>query len=155
MDACYTQQQAVFQDNAMRYITTFADFYHESKSLLRTKDDPTYCPPSCRITIPMQPTQRVREGTTFKALADELAWIANEVSLRMAAQVLKCKYLNNADKQGEPDEIFAKGLANMAEILLAEVNTPSTTKHDLVADLLSNYEVDAIGHINMSSRLLC
>ena len=30
------------------------------------------------------------------------------------------------------------------------MNTPSTTKHDLVADLLSNYEVDAIGHINMS-----
>ena len=146
----YPQQRAVFQDNALRYLQTFADFYRESKTLLKAKDDPTYCPPSCRITIPMQPTQRVRESTAFKALAEESARISKELSLKMAAQVLKCKCLNNADKQRESIEIYAKGLANMAEILLAEVNTSSTTKHDLVADLLSNYELDAIGHINMS-----
>jgi hypothetical protein len=146
----YPQQRAVFQDNTLRYLHTFADFYRESKILLKTKDDPTYCPLSCRISIPMQPTKRVRESTAFKALADESARISHELSLKMAAQVLKCKCLINADKQRESVEIFAKGLANMAEILLAEVNTPSTTKHDLVADLLSNHEVDAIGHINMS-----
>ena len=91
----YSQQRAVFKDNAMRYIATFADFNRESKSLLKTKDKPNYCRPSCRITIPLQPTQRVKESTAFKALADESARIATEISLHMAAQVLKCKYLNN------------------------------------------------------------
>ena len=94
----YPQQRAVFQDNALRYLHTFADFYRESKTLLKTKDDPTYCPPSCKITIPMQPTQRVRESTAFKALANESARISNKISLKMAAQVLKCKCLNNTDK---------------------------------------------------------
>jgi hypothetical protein len=146
----YPQQRAVFQDNALRYLHAFAEFYRESKLLLKTKDDPSYCPPSCRITIPLQANQRVRESTAFKALADESARITNEFSLKMAAHLLKVKCLNNADKQKESVELYAKGLANMAEILLAEVNTSSTTKHDLVADLLSNFELDAIGHINMS-----
>ena len=146
----YPQQRAVFQDNALRYLHAFAEFYRESKILLKTKDDPSYCPPSCRITIPLQANQRVRESTAFKALADESARITNEFSLKMAAQLLKVKCLNNADKQRESVELYAKGLANMAEILLAEVNTSSTSKHDLVADLLSNFELDATGHINMS-----
>jgi len=146
----YPQQRAVFQDNAQRYLHAFAEFYRESKILLKTKDDPSHCPPPCRITIPLQPTQRVRESMAFKALADESARISQEFSLKMAAQILKCKCLNNTDKQRESVEIYAKGLANMAEILLAEVNTSSTTKHDLVADLLSHYEHDAIGHTNMS-----
>ncbi len=145
----YPQQRAVFQDNALRYLHAFADFYRESKTLLKTKDDPSYCPPSCRVTIPLQPTIRVRESMAFKALADESARIETEFSHKMAAQMRKCKYLNNADKKQESVEIYAKGLANMAEILLAELNTGSTTKHDLVADLLSNHEPDAIGHINM------
>ena len=70
----------------------------------------------------------------------------------MAAQVLKCKYLNNTDKQCESVEVFTKGLANMAEILLAEVNTNNITKHDLVADLLSNHEQDALGHLNITLK---
>ena len=134
----------------MRYITTFADFYRESKSILKTKDDPTYCPPSCRISIPLQPMQRVKESTAFKTLADESARIANDISLRMAAQVLKCKYLNNADKQRESIEIYAKGLANMAEIIIAEINTDSMTKHDLVTDFLSFHEHDALSHLTIT-----
>ena len=144
----YPQQRAVFKDNTMHYLNTFADFYHKSKTLLKTKDNPTYCPPSCRIKIPMQPTQRVKGSTVFKTLAKESARIANKLSLKMAAQVLKCKCLNNVDKQCKSIKIYAKGLANMAEILLAEVNTTSTSKHDLVADLLSNYKQDTIGHLN-------
>jgi len=146
----YPQQRAVFKDNAMRYITTFADFYRESKSILKTKDDPKYCPPSCRISIPLQPTQRVKESTAFKTLADESARIANNISLQMAAQVLKCKYLNNADKQRESVEIYAKGLANMAEIIIAEINTDSMTKHDLVTDFLSFYEHEALSHLTIT-----
>jgi hypothetical protein len=146
----YPQQRAVFRDNALRYLHTFAEFYRESKILLKTKDDPSHCPPSCKVTIPLQPTQRVKESVAFKALADESARIASEISLKMASQILKCKCLNNSDKKRESVEIFAKGLTNMAEILLAEINTSSTSKHDLVADLLSLHESDTIGHINMT-----
>jgi len=124
----YPQQRAVFKDNAMCYITTFTEFYHKSKSILKTKDDPTYCPPSCRISITLQSTQHINESTVFKALADELAWIANELCLHVAVQVLKCKCLNNADKQRESTKIYAKGLVNMAEIILAEVNMESTRR---------------------------
>ena len=40
----YPQQRAVLQDNTLRYLQTFADFYRESKTLLKTKEDPTYFP---------------------------------------------------------------------------------------------------------------
>lgn len=110
----YPHQRAVFKDNAMCYITTFAEFYHKSKSILKTKDDPTYCPPSCQISITLQLTQHIKESMAFKALANESAWIANEICLRMAVQVLKCKCLINADKQRESTKIYTKCLVNIA-----------------------------------------
>jgi len=119
----YPQQQAVFKDNAMRYITAFACFYRESKSLLKMKDDPTYCPTSCCITILLQPTMRVKESVAFKALADELAGITNKIGIQMDKQVLKCKLLNNSDKKRMTIEIYSRALSNMAEILLAELDT--------------------------------
>jgi hypothetical protein len=68
----------------------------------------------------------------------------------MTAQVFKCKCLNNTNKQQETIKIYAKGLANMADILLAETNTENTNKHDLVAGLLSHYEQDALGHLTIT-----
>ena len=64
----------------------------------------------------------------FKALASESAWITTKISLHMAAQELKCKHLNNANKQCKTIEIYAKGLANMAKIILAAVHAETISK---------------------------
>jgi len=146
----YAQQRAVFTDNAKRYITAFATFYRENKSLMKTKDDPTYCPASCRIAIPLQPTPRVKESAAFQALADESAGVAREIGLQMGKMVMKCKLLNNADKKRETIEIYARALSNMAEILLAELDTNTTDTHALVADLLTTHESDVINHLSIS-----
>ncbi len=140
----------------MHYINAFADYYRESKSLVKTKDDPSYCPPSFCITIPLQPMLRVKESIAFKALADESARVAAEISRQMAAQILKCKCLNNADKQHETVELYAKGLANMAEIFLAESHANNTNKHDLVIDLLTQHQQDALSHlpVNLSTFIV-
>ena len=45
--------------------------------------------------------QHIKESTAYKALAEELAQVATKISHHMAVQVLKCKCLNNADKQQE------------------------------------------------------
>jgi hypothetical protein len=145
----YAQQRAVFRDNATRYITAFATFYRENKSLSKMKDDPTYCPASCRINIPLQPTPRVKESAAFKALADESAGVAKEISLQMGKMILKCKLLNNADKKRETIEIYAKALSNMAEILLAEIDANTSDKHALVADLLTQHQNDVINHLSI------
>ena len=146
----YPQQRAVFKDNAMRYITAFANFYRENKSLLKMKDDPTFCPSSCRIVIPLQPTPRVKESSAFKALADESAGVAKEIGIQLGKMVMKCKLLNNADKKRETIEIYSKALSNMAEILLAELDTNTYDKHALVADLLTHHQTDIIQHLSIS-----
>ena len=71
----------------------------------------------------------------------------------MAAQILKCKCPNNADKQRKTIELYAKGLAKMAEIFLAETHADNINKHNLVIDLLTQYQQDTLSHlpINLST----
>jgi hypothetical protein len=146
---CYPQQQAFFKDNAMRYITAFTCFYRESKSFLKMKDDPTYCTTSCHITILLQPTMRVKESVAFKALANNSARITNKIGIQMGKKVLKCKLLSNADKKQETINIYSRALSNMDEILLAELDTNTSGKHALVADLLTHPLADITNHLSI------
>lgn len=99
---CFPQQQAISRDNVFRYLKGFTEFYHESKSLLKMKDDLKYCPPSCKITILLQPTIRVKESVAFRALANESARIMNNIGICMTVQVLKCKDITTLTSKVKP-----------------------------------------------------
>ena len=97
----YTEQRSVFRDNATRYIEAFAEYYREAKSLLQTKSQSDVIPKNCQITVPIQPSDRVKESQAYKTLAANVAGFTRSVGIRIRDFVHQCKSLNN-DSQKRP-----------------------------------------------------
>jgi hypothetical protein len=136
----YAEQRSVFRDNATRYIEAFAEYYHEAKSLLQTKSQSDMIPKNCQITVPIQPSERIKESQAYKTLAANVAGFTRSVGIRIRDFVHQCKTLNNEGQKQLYGEIFIKALPNLAEILLAaEHTTHPINRHDLVAAILSHH----------------
>jgi hypothetical protein len=136
----YAEQRSVFRDNATRYIEAFAEYYREAKSLLQTKSQSDVIPKNCQVTVPIQPSERVKESQAYKTLAANVAGFTRSVGIRMRDFVHQCKSLNNESQKDLCSEILIKALPNLAEILLAaEPTTHPINRHDLVAALLRHH----------------
>ena len=58
---------------AVRFIELFAEYYCDSKNLLRMKHDAEHIPNNCKITVPLQPVEGILELQAYKDLATEVA----------------------------------------------------------------------------------
>ena len=136
----FTEQRSILRDYAVRYIELFSVFYCDSKNLLRMKHETEYIPNNCKITVPLQPVEGILELQAYKDLATEVASYRESISRRIKGFVIRCKTLNNNSRKYDTIECFVKALPNIAEILIAESESPPPIdKHDLVSAYIATY----------------
>ena len=144
----YKEQRSVFSEHATKYLVAFAQYYHDSKSILQAEGDLAYASRRCTVTIPFQPMNGIKEGTACKAFVNELAEVTKNMKIEAGKLYLRGKRLNLAGRKNELLELFAKALPSLAQLILVETELSTIGKHDLVADLLLYHHKDALGHLD-------
>lgn len=129
-------QQLACREIGNEYITQYSSWYYECKGICEAKKDVSYCPGSCKVTIPLQAMKGVDESPAFLALKAEVADIINRCKIDLGKQYLKLRGLNNERKKINLTELLAKSLPRLAESQLIDSECKEYGKHNLVADLL-------------------
>lgn len=129
-------QQLACREIGTEFITQFSSWYYECKGICEAKKDVSYCPGSCKVTIPLQAMKGVDESPAFLALKAEVTDISNRCKIDLGKQYLKLRSLNNERKKINLTELLARSLPRLAESQLIDSECREYGKHNLVADLL-------------------
>ena len=147
----FVEQRSILRDYAVRFIELFAVYYCDSKNLLRMKHDAEHIPNNCKITVPLQPVEGILELQAYKDLATEVASHRETISRRIKGFVIRCKTLNTNSRKYDTIECFVKALPNIAEILIAESESPPPiNKHDLVSAYITTYHTTITASLSIT-----
>jgi hypothetical protein len=130
-------QQHAYRDHALKFITSYGDYYCESKKIAKGQSEgESYCPPNCMVKLPFQPIVGVKGDTAYQSLANELAASTKETKLSLGKFYLHGLIINNGQRKKELLKVLSAAVAHIAEMSLAQFELEAYGKHNLVADFL-------------------
>ena len=91
----YPEQRSILREHAMSFLRAFAEFYTDSKKLLRMTGNVDWIPNNCQVAVPLQPVEGILEIKAYKDLATTVANFSKAISIQIKNFVTKCKTLNN------------------------------------------------------------
>ena len=142
----YKDLSTALNDFASKTLINFAEYYRESKSILRAKDDSTYCPASCKVNFSWKATERCMEDTAYQVFSSKKDAAIESMNLQIGKLELEGRVLNNEARKKEVIEDYARALAQFSHLVLVAARLESTfTNHDATVELLLNFHHDVLG----------
>lgn len=135
---CFASQRSAYERRANEYIELFAEYYCESKNIIRMeKDRPRPSTKNCGCFFNFQPREGIKEIQAFKNLEGEANGLISTTLNSLGDLYLRGLKLNNGDRKQKLVEILATASADFAPFVLIECGLDSDIEpHDLVADFL-------------------
>jgi hypothetical protein len=109
----YPEQRSILREHALSFLRAFAEYYTDSKKLLRMTGNVDWIPNNCQVAVPLQPVEGIREIKAYKDLATTVANFSKAISIQMKNFIIKCKTLNSDHYKFTAIESLAKALPNM------------------------------------------
>jgi hypothetical protein len=91
----YPEQRTILREHAVNFIRAFAEYYMDSKKLLRMTGNTEWIPNNCQVAVPLQPVEGILEIKAYKDLATTVDSFSRAISIQIKNFVIKCKTLNN------------------------------------------------------------
>eukprot|EP00956_Cyclotella_meneghiniana_P014329 scaffold21438_cov60-Cyclotella_meneghiniana.AAC.2 len=113
-------QQLACREIGTEFITQFSSWYYECKGICEAKKDVSYCPGSCKVTIPLQAMKGVDESPAFLALKAEVADISNRCKIDLGKQYLKSRIQISSEFPGIPAIPLLSSILRRIPFLLYE-----------------------------------
>jgi hypothetical protein len=145
------EQCSILHEHALNCLRTFADYYTDSKKLLRMTGNAEWIPNNCQVAVPLQPVEGILEIKAYKDLATTVASFSRAISIQIKNFVTKCKTLNNDHYKFIAIESLTKALPRVAELLIPEAeDPPPINKHHLVAAYLHHFHYNILSMFSAS-----
>ena len=87
----YPEQRSILREHALTFVRAFAEFYTNSKKLLRMTGNVDWIPNNCQVTEPLQSADAIREIKAYKDLATTVDSFSRAISIQIKNFVIKCK----------------------------------------------------------------
>ena len=143
-EAVYSRYIATLQDDLQHLLRkhayavyqAFATYFQKNEQYGKEKNDPSFIPKPCNISITLQPRQSVEKAQGFKELARETENVVNQCRQLLKVQYMKNTDMNVASYKEDISKEFAKALPAIAEVFMAQEDVEGESPHTIIADLL-------------------
>ena len=140
-------------DHALLNVQAYATYFHQKKKIQEAKDNPDKIMTEVKIQLKVQPLDRVVNGQRFKDRAATTAGVIAQCQKLLHQEGMWYKELNLLGHHEEFQEVLARALPELAELVLAENNMAADCSgHRTVVNYVIRHRDDFLPTLRMTAE---
>ena len=144
--------QPLLLEHAYAVYQAFSTYFRAKEKYEKEKNDTSFIPKTCNISITLQPRKQVAKSEGFNELTRETETIVNQCRQLLKIQYMKGVEMNVLDLKDDIAKAYAKALPAIAKVFMAQEDVEGESPHKIIADLLRFDRVRALSFLKVTDE---